>query len=103
MDDKYFTQEDLRNYIYLMLGICIMTGALFWIFLLNIGPFGLGLLLLGVLIFMKTSRNIFFPHKYKKHMKHFGTLIVFTSLFVFVFMIVALVGVLFHWNISPSI
>ena len=102
-DNKYFTGEDFRNYFCLMLSVGIMSFALFWIFLLNVGPFGVGVLVLGALIFLKTSRNIFFPHKYKKHMKHYTTAIVVVSLFVLVFMVLALVGIVFQLNIAPSI
>ncbi len=102
-ENKYFTGEDLRNYVYLMLSICVMACSLLWIFLFNLGPLGGGLLVLGVLVFLKSSRNIFFPHKYKKHMKHYATIIVVVALFVLVFMAVSLFGILFHIGNSPSI
>ncbi len=103
IENKYFATEDLRHYIYLVLAVGAISFALFWIFLFGFGPLGGGALLLGLLTFVKTFRNILFPHKYKNLMKQLTTIILLLILFLVVFAIVAVIGILFGLGNSTSI
>lgn len=102
-DNNYFAPQDLRHYIYLVLSIGVITIALLWLFLFGAGPFGGALFFLGLLIFIKTFRNIVFPHKYKKLMRVSTTLILILTLFITIFLFISFIGILVGWDSAANI